>query len=205
MPSIALPSSKSFLAFSSQPDNFCGFISHAGTTPKLSNNCPIRPVEAMMGSFVPISALLFCLTLTATQAWLARRRCDRTSHIWIGTSLLGLITAILGAIATGLLAITLFQLDVLQNGQHGAIASVAMVATFGVIMALLQWLILRQKVNAPFLQAFFNVTFGTAIWLFLASQIFNYENTVMGLPLFVVLSVILGMALGSIIHTALNR
>lgn len=93
----------------------------------------------------------------------------------------------------------------LQNGQHSAIASIAMVATFGVIMALLQWLILRRKVNAPFLQAFLNVTFGTAIWLFLVSQIFNYENTVLGLPLFVVLSVILGMALGSMIHTALNR
>jgi hypothetical protein len=159
---------------------------------------------AIMGSFVPISALLFCFALTMTQAWLTHHRGDRISYGWIGISLLGLVIAILGAIATGLLSITVFRLDVLQNGQHGGIAFIVMVFIFGVIMTLSQWLILRQRVDVPILQASLNVFFGTSTWLLFVSKILEYENAVLGLPLFVFLSVVLGVGLGGIIHKILN-
>jgi uncharacterized membrane protein YhhN len=159
---------------------------------------------AIMGSFVPVSALLFCVVLTATQAGLTHPHCNRASYVWIGMSLLGLITAVLGAIAIGLLSIALFRLDVLQNGQHGGIAFMVMVTVFAVIMALSQWLILRRKVSAPALQATLNTIFGTSTWLLFVSQILEYENTGLGLPLFVVLSMGLGVGLGGIIHKILN-
>ncbi|KAM3102383.1 hypothetical protein ACKFKF_04840 [Phormidesmis sp. 146-12] len=139
-----------------------------------------------------------------TQAKLTCHHCDRTSYVWIGMSLLGLITAILSAIAVGLLSITLFRLDVLQNGQHGAIASMGMVVIFTVVMTLSQWIILRQSVTAPVLQASLNVVLGTAIWLLFVSRILEYEDTVLGLPLFAVLSIGLGAALGGVIHKVLN-
>jgi MFS family permease len=158
----------------------------------------------IMGSFVPISALLFCFTLSVTQAWLTDRRCHRANYIWVGASLLGLVTATLGAIASLYLSIFLFQLDVLQNSQQGAIAITLTAVTFGVLMALFQWLILRRKVRNPFLQAALNVILGTLTWLFLVSRILDYANAALGLPLFILFSVLLGIGIGSVSHITLN-
>jgi hypothetical protein len=92
----------------------------------------------MIGSVIPISALLFCLAIALTQAWLFHRRFDRATYSWIGMSILGLIVAVLCAIATGFLLLFLVRLDVLQNSQHGAIVSVAMMMVFGIVMVLSQ-------------------------------------------------------------------
>jgi hypothetical protein len=169
---------------------------------------------AIMGSFVPISALLFCLALTTIQVWLTHRRGDsfgvapcakRANYGWVVICLLGLVAAILGAIAIGFLSIALFRLDVLQNGQHGGVAFIIMVAVFTVMMTLSQWIILRRKVNTPALQAALNATLGTFTWLLFVSRLLEYENAVLGLLLFAILSVVLGGGLGGIIHKILNQ
>lgn len=158
----------------------------------------------MLGPFVPLSALLFCMALTASQARMSRRHRSRAGLIWVGGSILGLIISIFGAIALGYLSIALFRLDVLQNGTHGSIAAVAMVLMFSLIMALFQWAILRHNVSAPTLQAFFNAVFGTAAWFALITYLFEYDQTWLGVPLLIVLSTVLGAGLGSLIHKFLN-
>jgi Na+-driven multidrug efflux pump len=158
----------------------------------------------MIGSFVPISALIFCLAVATTQAWLTYHRHDRASYVWIGMSLLGLVAATLGAIAAWYLSIYIFRLDVLQNAQHGAIVVVAIIVIFGIMMILSQWFVLQGKVRAPMLQAALNIIFGAMTWLFLVSRFINYENVALGLPIFAFLSVVLGMGLGGLIHKVLS-
>ncbi|NJR49819.1 MAG: hypothetical protein HC780_09895 [Leptolyngbyaceae cyanobacterium CSU_1_3] len=155
----------------------------------------------MLGSFIPVSAVLFCLAIASTQAWLFYHRYNRPTYTWIVISLVGFFVAVPLAVTAGCLSIALFRLDVLQNGKHGAIASIAIIMSFGVVMILSQWLILRRRVSAPMLQASLNVVLGTATWLFFVSQL---KDTPVGLLSLIVLSIVLGVGLGGIIHKTLN-
>ena len=71
-------------------------------------------------------------------------------------------------------------------------------------MIVFQWLILRESVSKPILQASLNVILGMATWLLLQPRMFEYEDVALGFPLFFVLSVVLGAGLGGIIHKILN-
>jgi hypothetical protein len=158
----------------------------------------------MIGILIVISAVLFFLAIVITQILFINSRFNRFSYFWIGISILGLVVALLGAIITGLLSIFVFNLDVLQNSQHGVIASCVIITVFGAILIVFQLYILQRRVSIPILQAFMNVIFGTATWLFLASQVAKYQTMTLGFPLFLLISVLSGVILGAIIHGILN-
>ena len=157
-----------------------------------------------MGRFFLLLLLLFCSAIATTQAWLSRHRFDRTTYVWIGMSLLGIVVAYFGALAIWLLLIFVFGLDVLQNAQQAMIAFIPTAIIFVVNMIVSQWLILRESVRTPILQASLNVILGMVTWQLLDPRIVEYEDIALGLPLFVVLSVVLGAGLGGIIHKILN-
>lgn len=119
-------------------------------------------------------------------------------------SLLGFIVASLGESTTWLLSMVLFRLDVLQNAQHGAIVYGAGVIIFGIIMTLSQRIILRRSVSFSELQASLNAILGTATWRLLASRVFDYGDSALVFPSFLVLTVVLDTVLGGIIHKVLN-
>ncbi|KAM3091106.1 hypothetical protein ACKFKF_33810 [Phormidesmis sp. 146-12] len=151
-----------------------------------------------------ISALLFWSAIAVTQAWLVYHRCDHTSYLWVGLSIVGLFVATTGSIIIGILAIFVFRLDILQNNQQAAIALLFVVAAFGLIMILSQWRILKGRVNSAIFQAGFNVVFGTSIWLFLVSKIEVQQEITLEMLSFILLSVFLGIGIGGVIHKILN-
>lgn len=157
-----------------------------------------------MGRFYTPLLLLFCFAIATTQAWLSQHRFGRTTYIWIGMSLLGVVVAFLGAIAIWFLLISLFRLDVLQNTQQAMIAGYPTAIIFVINLITSQWLIFREIASRPILQASLNVILGMGTWLLLSQWIFRYEDVALGLPLFIVLSVVLGAGVGGIIHKMLN-
>lgn len=163
-----------------------------------------------MGRFFLPLIFLFCFAVVATQAWLSHHRCDRTTYSWIGMSFLGLVAAYLSAFALGLLLVLLARLDALQNAQQSAIAFIPATILFVSILLLSQWLVLRESVSRPILQAALNVILGMGTyrllsqWMMGYERIIGYENIALGLPVSVVLYAVLGAGLGGIIHKILN-
>ena len=157
-----------------------------------------------MGRFYTPLLLLFCFAIATTQAWLSQHRFGRTTYIWIGMSLLGLVVSYFGAIAVMILLIFAFRLDVLQNSQQATIAVAPTAIIFVINLITSQWLIFREIASRPILQASLNVILGMGTWLLLSLWIFRYEDVALALPLFVVLLVGLGAGVGGIIHIILN-
>lgn len=163
-----------------------------------------------MGRFLLPLILLFCFAIVTTQAWLSHHRFDRTTYSWIGMSFLGLVAAHLSAFALVLLLALLARLDLLQNAQHGAIAFTSAAILFVIILTLSQWLVLRERVSRPILQAALNAILGMVTYRLLSQgmmgyeRIIGYENIALGLPVSVVLYAVLGAGLGGIIHKILN-
>ncbi len=157
-----------------------------------------------MGRFFLPLILLFCFAIVATQAWLSHPQLDRTTYSWIAISFLGLIAAFFSATAIMLSLTFIFRLDILQNAQQATIAFIPAAIVFVVILGLSQWLVLRESVSRPLLQAALNIIFGIVTWVLLNQRIVAYKNIALGLPLFVVLVAVLGVGLGGIIHKFLN-
>ena len=158
----------------------------------------------MIGILIVVSAVLFYLAIVSTQILLLNGRFNRLSYLSIGISIFGLVVALLGAIITGFISIFIFNLDILQSSQHGAIVSFIIITVFGAIIILSQQYILRARASTPIIQAFMNVIFGTATWLFLASQLAKYQSMTLGFPIFILVSILSGVVLGAIIHGILN-
>lgn len=153
--------------------------------------------------FLPL-ILLFCFAIVTTQAWLSQHRFGRTAYSWIGLSFLGLVVAYLSAFVLGLSLAFFARLDPLQNAQDGAITFTSATILFVIILTLSQWLVLRESVSRPILQAALNVILGMVTWVLLSPRIMGHENMALGLPLAVVLLAVLGAGLGGIIHKILN-
>lgn len=125
-------------------------------------------------------------------------------------SFLGLVVAYLSAFALILLLALLARLDPLQNAQHGAITFTSATILFVIILTLSQWLVLRERVSRPILQAALNVILGmvtyrlSSQWMMGYERIIGYENIALGLPVSVVFYAVLGAGLGGIIHKILN-
>lgn len=157
-----------------------------------------------MGRFFLPLILLFCFAIVATQAWLSHPQLDRTTYSWIAISFLGLIAASFSAAAIMLSLTFIFRLDILQNAQQATIAFIPAAIVFVVILGLSQWLVLRESVSRPLLQAALNIILEIVTWVLLNQRIVAYKNIALGLPLFVVLVAVLGVGLGGIIHKFLN-
>lgn len=153
--------------------------------------------------YLPLILLLW-FAIVATQAWLSHFQFNRATYSWIAMSFFGLIAAYFSAVVIVLSLTFLFRLDILQNSQQASIAVIPAAFIFVIILTLSQWLVLRESVSRPILQASFNVIFGMVTWVFLSLRIIGYENIALGLPLFVVLLAVLGAGLGAIIHKFLN-
>lgn len=157
-----------------------------------------------MGHFFLPLILLFCFAIIATQAWLSHPQFDRTTYGWIAMSFLGLIAAYFSAVVIAFSLTSIFRLDILQNAQQATIAVIPAAIVFVVILSLSQWLVLRESVSRPILQAALNIILGMVTWVLLNPRIIAYKNIALGLPLFVVLLAVLGVGLGGIIHKFLN-
>jgi len=150
-------------------------------------------------SVILASAFLFCLAIAIAQAWLMQLRPQFIRWLWIGMNVAGLAIALAVALGIAYLLPSLFPLDVLQNSQHAAIVICTTVVTFGVIMSLSQWLVLRGRVNAPILRSVANVIVGTSTYFFLGTRVGIFSNAtikILWLPL--VLTVLAGAVVGGL-------
>lgn len=157
-----------------------------------------------MGRFFVPLIFLFCFAIVATQARISHHRFNRTTYNWIGLSLFGLVAAYISAVVLAFLLAFLARMDILQNAQQGRIAFTLAAIVFVSILTLSQWLVLRESVSRPILQAALNVILGMVTWSLFDSRISAYENIALGLPFSVVLFAVLGAGLGGIIHKILN-
>lgn len=144
------------------------------------------------------SALLFCLGIASTQAWLMNLWSGSIGWLWLGINCVGMIAAYLSAAGTTILLIKIFPLDVLQNNLHSGIALYPAIVVFAMVMSVLRWIILRQRVNAPIARAVLPIAVGMLVWALLGSEAGLYYPTSEQLGLFLLLSLMAGVLVGGV-------
>ncbi|NJM74047.1 MAG: hypothetical protein HC862_30320 [Scytonema sp. RU_4_4] len=148
-----------------------------------------------------VSIIVLCLALVITQTRLTHFRSRPRVFWWIVLTMLIPVIHALAAIPAIVLAGFLFNLNPLQNSQHGLITSYISSVIFGMIMSLLQWFLWQSRRDAVF-RAVTTATVQTATWYYfplLAGESIDRFTPAI-LWLLPIVAVILGVALGFLIN-----
>jgi hypothetical protein len=150
--------------------------------------------------FWPLATILpvgiFWLTFSGIQGFWIRSWSATTRFLWFAICLGGILCAGLAWVATFWL-LSLLGLDVLQRMGHGAIVLITATVVALLMLALIQWLFLRNAATKPFMRSIVNTLIAGASLPLLYLNALGQDAWGGGINLF--LSLLIGSLVGAIV------